>query len=309
MAQHASTPADTAKYVRTYKLPREALNPEHLNDRVVWEALLEMDMPLTALVRNLATMTRVGVLDSKEHLGVVLAALASEDAIRGARVHPLALLIALRTYAAGHGFRGQNTWAPKPSVIDALDGAFYLAFDNVEPSGKKHMLAIDVSASMDWPQSTIAGTMLKAREAAAAMALVTLHAEEDDVEICVFADMVRPLGLSRRQRLDDVVRAISDLPATRTDCALPMLYATRENRKIDSFVVYTDSETWFGTVHPKEALDQYRNLSGIPARSVVVGMVSNGFTIADPQDPGMLDCVGFDAATPGIISEFALGRV
>ena len=34
---------------------------EHLTSAEVWEALLE-DMPMTALVRNLATMTRVGVL-------------------------------------------------------------------------------------------------------------------------------------------------------------------------------------------------------------------------------------------------------
>jgi 60 kDa SS-A/Ro ribonucleoprotein len=44
--------------------------------------------------------------------------------------------------------------------------------------------------------------------------------------------------------------------------------------------------------------------TGIPARLVVVGMASNGFTIADPADGGMLDVVGFDAATPRLIAEF-----
>lgn len=29
-------------------------------------------------------------------------------------------------------------------------------------------------------------------------------------------------------------------------------------------------------------------------RLVVVGMISNGFTKADPDDPGRLDVVGFD---------------
>ena len=37
------------------------LKPEHLTSPEVWEALLD-DMPMTALIRNLATMTRVGVL-------------------------------------------------------------------------------------------------------------------------------------------------------------------------------------------------------------------------------------------------------
>ena len=44
---------------------------------------------------------------------------------------------------------------------------------------------------------------------------------------------------------------------------------------------------------------------GIGAKLVVIGMVSNGFTIADPNDAGMLDVVGFDTATPSIITDFA----
>ena len=67
-------------------------------------------------------------------------------------------------------------------------------------------------------------------------------------------------------------------------------------------MVYTDSETWAGDVHPVQALREYRQRIGIAARLVVVGMVSNGFTIADPADAGMLDVVGFDTATPAVIA-------
>ena len=58
-----------------------------------------------------------------------------------------------------------------------------------------------------------------------------------------------------------------------------------------------------------QALRDYRRASGIDARLVVVGMVSNGITIAGPNDPGMLDVVGFDTATPQLISDFARGTV
>ena len=67
--------------------------------------------------------------------------------------------------------------------------------------------------------------------------------------------------------------------------------------------------TWAGNVHPARALADYRRASGIDARLVVVGMVSNGFSIADPNDPGMLDVVGFDTATPQLISDFARGAL
>jgi hypothetical protein len=36
-------------------------------------------------------------------------------------------------------------------------------------------------------------------------------------------------------------------------------------------------------------------------------MASNGFTIADPDDAGMLDVVGFDAAVPQVVADFLAG--
>ena len=80
------------------------------------------------------------------------------------------------------------------------------------------------------------------------------------------------------------------------------------SRSAESLVV-TDSETRFGRVHPAQALERYRRESGIDARLAVVGMVSNGFSIADPNDPGMLDVVGFDTATPQLVSDFARGAL
>lgn len=94
------------------------------------------------------------------------------------------------------------------------------------------------------------------------------------------------------------------MPFGGTDCALPMLYALERGIEADAFLIYTDSETWHGEVHPVQALRMYRERTGIPAKLVVVGMVSNGFSIADPDDAGTLDVVGFDTATPALIADF-----
>ena len=110
--------------------------------------------------------------------------------------------------------------------------------------------------------------------------------------------------ISPRQRLNDVVKATSDLPFGGTDVALPMIYAQKRGLEIDAFVVYTDSETWAGANHPAQALQAYRRQTGIPAKLVVFGMVSNGISVADPDDAGMLDVVGFDTATPALIADF-----
>ena len=85
-----------------------------------------------------------------------------------------------------------------------------------------------------------------------------------------------------------------------------MLCAPSTEREVDTFVVYTDSETWAGDVHPVQALREYRERrpASTPGWSWS-GWSSNGFSIADPADAGMLDVVGFDTATPRLIADFA----
>lgn len=305
-AQAASSASETAALIREYDLPREALQTEHLNDREVWTALLEQKMPMTAMVRNLATMTRIGVLESKDNLALVTDALGNAEVIRKSWMHPLNVLIAQRTYALGHGFRGQNTWNPIIRITDALDEAFYIAFDNVEPTGKAHLLGVDVSGSMS--SGWVAGTPITPRVAAVAMALVTLHVE-DDVELMGFTGGFVPLNFSRRTRLDDAVAATERLPFDRTDCSVPMIWARKHSKDFDAFVIYTDSETWAGIMHPAQALKQYRERQHANARLAVVGLVANNFTIADPNDAGMMDFVGFDSAAPQLISDFVAGRI
>src|SRR5262249_14333856 len=114
-----------------------------------------------------------------------------------------------------------------------------------------------------------------------------------------------PIPISPRQRLDDVERHVASMPMGGTDCAQPMLWALKEKVAADVFVIYTDSETWAGKIHPVQALRQYRERTGLAAKLIVVGMVPNGFSIADPNDAGMLDVVGFDTAAPAVMADFA----
>ncbi|MCC2668903.1 MAG: hypothetical protein K0Q72_1374 [Armatimonadetes bacterium] len=314
--KRAGTKEEVAHLIRTYGLPREAIPTRWLLEPMVWEALLT-GLPLTALIRNLATLTRIGLLTQESDVTRrVVEQLTDPERLSRARVHPIQVLAALYTYAQGHGERGTNTWAPLARIVDALDAAFYASFGSVRPTGKRWMLALDISGSMG--QGQIAGVPgLTPWVASIAMALVTA-AVEPEHEIVAFTSGadghggkwgggepgLTPVPISPRQRMDDVARHLAGLTMGGTDCALPLLHALRNQVPVDCFVVYTDSETWHGEIHPAQALRQYRERMGIPARLVVCGMVSNGFTIADPDDAGMLDVVGFDTATPNLISDF-----
>jgi len=171
-AKQATTKAEIVRLVREFRLVRECIPTQWLNEPEVWEALLH-EMPLTALLRNLATMTRVGLLAPlSSATRTVVEQLRNADRLRKSRVHPVAVLAALLTYKAGHGVRGKHTWTPTSAVVDALDAAFYQAFGNVAPTGKRWLLALDVSGSMDG--GVIAGVPgLSPRVGSAALALVT----------------------------------------------------------------------------------------------------------------------------------------
>lgn len=226
----------------------------------------------------------------------------------------MAVLVALKTYQSGHGVLGKLSWSAEWSIVDALDEAFYLSFQAVEPTGKRHLLALDVSGSMG---ASISGSPhLSCREGAAAMAMVAARTEKNWHCVGFTASgrgyggdpsCLTPIDLSPRQRLDDVVRAMAKLPMGGTDCSLPMLYAAGEGIDVDCFSIYTDNETWHGNIHPYQALQAYRAKSGRSAKLAVVAMTSTPSTIADSRDGGMMDFVGFDSATPTIIADFARG--
>ncbi|MDO5287278.1 MAG: TROVE domain-containing protein [Actinomycetia bacterium] len=300
--------ADVARLVREERLTWEMLPSQALTDPAVWDALLDTGVPQTALLRQLPRLTRLGLLpDTGGRTDEVCAQLTDPGRLRAARVHPVAVLLAQRTYASGRSLRGEGTWTPSRKVVDALDQAFYEAFGAVEPTGRRTLMALDVSGSMVQP---VSGLPLSCREASAALALVTLAVERQAQVVGFTSKTWRGTGLSAltispRQRLDDAVRAVSQLPFGGTDCALPMLHARQAGLEVDTFVVYTDNETWAGSVHPHQALRAYREATGIPAKLVVVAMTATQVTIADPSDAGMLDVAGFDAAVPQVVSDFA----
>ena len=310
-------PNDLARIIELLKLTWEMVPSEMLDKPEVWRALAQ-DMPMTALLRNLATLTRVGVIapmDSAE----VCETLKSIGTMH--KIHPIAVLTALLVYRAGKGVRGKNTWIPVPQVIDALDAAFGRSFSQAPQTNKRLYLGIDVSGSMS--HGEVAGVPgLSPRMAAAAMAMAIAR-REPNYYMAGFAaspgesprlayvnrqaPVMSPLDITASDSISDAMQKTRDLPFGRTDCALPMLHAMELKLNVDCFIILTDSETWVGNIHPVEALRQYRRKSGIPATLVVVGMVSNEFTIADPDDAGMMDVVGFDSAVPELITDFVTG--
>lgn len=299
--KRVSNETNLCRLITENNLPRECIPTEFLTNPVVWEALLEK-MPMTAMIRNLGNMSKVGLVSPMSNASnTIIDRLHDEARLSKARIHPIQVLIALKTYASGKGLRGKGKWNPVPQVIDALDDAFYLCFKNVEPTNKRILIGLDVSGSMNIEISGIPN--LTAREASSALCMV-IAKTEPKWGVMAFCDKFVQLPISPKQRLDDICRSTRDLPFGRTDCAQPMIYALNHGIEVDCFIVYTDSETWYGEVHPVQALQEYRQKTGIDSKLIVVGMTATNISIADPKDSGMLDVVGFDSAVPQIVDDF-----
>ena len=501
--------------INTVGLCREQLPSQLFKHKKVWEALLMnkgangkgKGMPLTALIRNLGKLstTEIGIIDPnynpKTHRGAASASSSSANTswggvtpteyifrrltnagdIKYSRVHPYTILVAMLTYKKGCGDKGSLTWTPNIHIIDAMDHAFKLAFQNITPTGKRIKIALDVSGSMSSNFCT-GSPIVNCAMGSVAMMMMTLYVErgappngaatpgvappngaatlestvppytndnqsavggptslwkttqlpdgrtlyehtetgkcqftpppppqhnqssvatavggrnpqrnlptvdeyrktkqylglpntveepkpgyyytppvqhhylpelypsaksavggrnpqhnqssvatavggrnpQSNVTICAFSNTIIDLtnaivgymdasidpttGLPT-MTIDDALKLV-EMPFSSTDCALPMVRALENREEVDAFVIYTDSETYKGTVHPQAALEEYRRVMGIDAKLIVVGMTSNCLTIADPKDLNTLNLAGFDTATPRIINDFILG--
>ncbi|KHJ96800.1 SS-A/Ro ribonucleoprotein like protein [Oesophagostomum dentatum] len=296
--------AKVVEAIKTYNLVREHIPTDMLNSVPVWQALLAK-MPMTAMIRNLGKMQSIGAL-TFEYRKIIVDKLTNESELKRARIHPIQVLLAKTVYQAGHGDKGHLKWEKDELIDKALEKAFYLSFINAPSTNKRFCFAFDVSGSMC---ARISGTMLSCRTASAALSLVSLK-NEKDVECVAFCDHLVELPFNGDWTIEKIENYVDNLDFGATDCALPMLWAKEKNKKFDVFVVYTDCETFFGEVHPFAALKQYREASGITdAKLVVMGMTSTGFTIADPEDAGMIDIVGFDSAVPTLLADFVNGKV
>jgi 60 kDa SS-A/Ro ribonucleoprotein len=280
----------------------EMMPTELQRNVAVWEALLP-NMGLTAMIRKLGQLTDIGLIKplsagSKQ----VIAKLSDAEAIKRARVHPAALLNSFKQYGQGHGDKGSLRWSPDQRVMDALNDAFYDAFNYVPSTGQGFLFGIDISGSMTI--GSVAGlSSLKPYEAAAVMAMAIARREKNYF-FGGFSQQFKELKITPSMRLDAAMKAVQG-PFGSTDCSLPMVYAKAQKMSgVDKFVVITDNETYAGNIQPVQALRDYRKVYGKDSKLVVIGTTATNFTIADPKDPGMLDIAGFDSAAPQLIQEF-----
>lgn len=306
--QSELTVEGAARIIRDHELPWEAVPTELLKARKIWEALLP-HTGYTALLRNLGRLQAMGFFehgiayDTKEMCTRLVNMPTGKGNAR--RVHPFQILLAYSTYNSGHGVKGSLTWTPNAAITDALEAAFHLSFQLVEPTGQNLVVGIDVSGSMT--SNKINNTNLSAAQAALIMATIHLRTEPH-CEPIAFDERALPIQISKKATIRELIEASSRFNGGGTNCAAPIEHVLRAKFRADAFIIYTDSGTWAGAQHPCQAFAEYKRRKNPAAKAIGVEMTSTSTSIVDPSEEGMLSIVGMDASVPAIVNDYILGN-
>lgn len=307
VAKAVKNAREAVQVVSERKVPWEFLPDHVLGDARVWEHLAGT-VGMTALIRNLARMTQVGALKPFGGAnGVVVDRLTSADAIRQARIHPMTAYLALKVYGSGRAQPNSlapiRTWSPVSAIMDALETTYELSFGNVEPSGRKLLIAVDSSGSMTWGNVTVGGSPIGSTyEVANTMAVILNRIEGHNVHVIDVDTSVHASKVTARTNLREIANWRPS--GGGTNLSLPFEYAERNQMAVDGFVVLTDNETWASPwSHPSEALESYRR-KVVQSKVVVASMTATGHSIADPQAEGVLNIGGLDASLPMVVSNY-----
>ena len=305
----AKTLREVIKLAQVPAVTWEMIPDEWINEPLLWETLIEKGIPQGALIRQLPRLTRLGVLTGST-LEKVAAQLVDVDRLKGARIHPMQLLVAQRTYATGRSERGSTTWTPSYRVNEALTDGFYASFGAFTPAGVRTLVGVDCSGSMGFSTSVCSGVpSLSCVEATAAVALVTAATEPESRFVAFDTRAWELDGVSSRRLLSDVTSYLKSNIAGGTDVSQPILWALHKKVVVDSFQILTDGQTYAGRVHPFKAMEEYRDKVNPDARLIVVAMTASNSSVVAPWDDKAIDVSGFDAAVPQILADFAAGRI
>lgn len=289
-----------ARIVTDYNLPHEVIPKELGNNPMVWEALLP-NLGFTALLRNLNRLTSYGVLTPLgTNTKAVTSRLTDLAQLRKARIHPVGVLNALRTYSQGRGDLGSLTWNAIPQIQSALDTCLEMSFKTVEPTGKNILLGLDVSGSMTG--GAVAGLKnITPREAVAVMATVTARVEPN-YHILGFCHKLVDLGITAKDSFLTVMSKVQKADFGSTNCSLMFEWALANRVAVDGFVMYTDNEHNTGE-NPDKVFRKYRGTRS-SAKAIAVATTATQYSVFNPESAGTLNMAGFDASAPSLIADF-----
>ncbi|VDN05103.1 unnamed protein product [Thelazia callipaeda] len=322
---------EAVRLILQYGFEKEHVPLELLGSKKVWGAMLR-NMPIRTLLANMGIMGSLELfswnsnvfdelsetmnsIDAFFNSGdeiytdfagdspaqLVVRRLSDSVKLEAAGFDPLELLFAKASYEYGQAPRGKYYWKPDVHIQKAFDSAFYKSLGGFPATGKRYLLSIDISESMD---SFVNGAMLTYSQVAVAYALSLLQ-NEPNVNIVAFCSNLTPLEWKKDMSISECLSVAKTLKYGTVDCCHPMYWAIENAVEVDAFVIFTDINVLIKTVKPSDAIKIYREQMKIPnAKLVVVSMKDFALSMITSNDPDILIVCGVNSTIIKVINSF-----
>ena len=250
---------------------------------------------------NLNTFARHGCFEMKGFARKVAERLASEQAIRRAKVFPYQLMVAYTMAEKGVPHK----------VREALQDAMEVAIANVPEIEGRIVVCPDVSGSMSSPVTGHrqgATSKVRCIDVAALVAAAFMRANRE-TRVIPFEQHVVNLRLNPRDSVMTNATKLAKIGGGGTNCSAPIRALITEKAKADLVVIVSDNESWVDA-RPKgrgtglmQAWEEYK---AVNARAKLVCIDIQPYTTTQAVDRhDILNVGGFSDAVFDAVAQFA----
>ncbi len=254
---------------------------------------------------NLNTFARHGCFEMKGFARRVAERLASEQAIRRAKVFPYQLMMAYTMAEKGVPHK----------VREALQDAMEVAIANVPVIEGRIVVCPDVSGSMSSPVTGHrqgATSKVRCIDVAALVAAAFMRANSE-TRVIPFEQHVVNLRLNPRDSVMTNATKLAKIGGGGTNCSAPIRALIAEKAKADLVVIVSDNESWVDA-RPKgrgtglmQAWEQYK---AVNARAKLVCIDIQPYTTTQAVNRhDILNVGGFSDAVFEAVAQFAKGAM
>ncbi|XP_077488713.1 RNA-binding protein Ro60-like isoform X1 [Amblyomma americanum] len=304
--RHTQDEQLAARLVEEHQLALQHVPSHLLRSKEVWLCLVRR-LPLAELVAHVPRLSRAGLLSRGPLVGLLRERLRSAAEQKPPPLGPLETY-ALKRHLEASRPKQHHRPASSQQLDDVIAALHEHSFKAVPATGKRFLVAVDVRGPM--AHGRVRGLDGVTPAEASALLLQALVRTGDAVTALAFAARgLVQLEVDARMSLADISRRMRETPMGPVDVSLPLRWAKEQGRSFDLVLVCTDNQTQSFAVHPAQALREYREACSLPGtRFAVCAMCSQGFSLAPPDELGMLDVAGCDGRTLQLLQDFSSGR-
>lgn len=312
MLTHPKQPSDIIKKILDEKLETpytwETSLSEKGNTAEVWEKLIDSKkLPYMATLRNLRniiTCDEKGV--SPEHIDKVAKFISDKERVKKSRQFPFRFLSAYKEIE-----KTSSPYATK--ILDALEEALEVSFENIPHLPGTTFIASDVSGSMSWSSISKRSSIVPAEVGLVLSA--GLHKFTDNSIFGLFAEQWKVVQLSKKSSILQNVQRLSQIDVGgSTNGWKAIRYLNQNKTFVDRIFVFTDCQLYddggwgFGSSTNNETikneLAEYKKNINPNVKTYVFDLTGYGTINFPESDRSVAEITGWSEKTFNFIELF-----